>query len=193
MDALGAYEQTLVWTGQRVAGVRVDNLGVVTPCRDWNLRALVAHVVAGIWYFKALAAGERIEQLQRELSDLIGDDAFASYDRAARAALEAWRAPGALDRTYPMPLGDRPGREALAIHQADLLIHGWDVAEATHQDAAMPADLAEFALGTERSFIQAEMRGPGRAYDAVRTDSEIAGTQDRLLAFVGRTSAWRDS
>ncbi|HSO95973.1 MAG TPA: TIGR03086 family metal-binding protein [Acidimicrobiia bacterium] len=191
MDALGAYEQTLVWTGQRVAGVRGDNLDAVTPCRDWTVRALVAHIVAGIWYFKALAAGEGLDQLQRELSDLIGDDPFASYDRAARSALDAWRGTGALDRTCSMPLGDRPGRDVLAIHQADLLIHGWDVAEATHQDAAIPGDLAEFALGTERSFIQAEMRGPGRAYAEIRTDSEITGPQDRLLAFVGRSSAWR--
>src|SRR5260370_2784523 len=104
MDALAAYEQTLVWTGQRIAGVRADNLTAPTPCRDWNLRALVAHVVAGIWYFKALAANERVEELMRGLSDLVGDDPFASYDRAARAGLDAWRAPGALHRSYSMPL-----------------------------------------------------------------------------------------
>ncbi len=191
MDALTAYEQTLVWTGQRIAGVRADNLGVPTPCRDWNLRALVAHVVAGIWYFKALASNEPIEKLMRGLSDLVGDDPFASYDHAARAGLEAWRTPGALDRSYTMPLGDRPGREALAIHQADLLIHGWDVAEATHQDATMPPELAEFSLSTERSFIRPEMRGPGRAYDAARSDSGAAGPQDHLVAFVGRSPTWR--
>jgi uncharacterized protein (TIGR03086 family) len=191
MDALVAYEQTLVWTGQRVAGVRADNLGVATPCRDWNARALVAHVVAGIWYFKALASNERVEELMSGLSDLVEDNPFAAYDRAARAGLEAWRTPGALDRSYAMPLGDQAGREALAIHQADLLIHGWDVAEATHQDAAMPPELAAFALSTERSFIRPEMRGPGRAYDPARSDSGAVGPQDHLLAFVGRSPAWR--
>ena len=191
MDALTAYEQTLVWAGQRIAGVRADNLAVPTPCRDWNLRALVAHLVAGIWYFKALASNEPIEKLMRGLSDLVGDDPFASYDHAARAGLEAWRIPGALDRSYPMPLGDQPGREALAIHQADLLIHGWDVAEATHQDSTMPPELAEFSLSTERSFIRPEMRGPGRAYDAARPDPGDDGPQDRLLAFVGRSPTWR--
>ncbi|HEY5164468.1 MAG TPA: TIGR03086 family metal-binding protein [Acidimicrobiia bacterium] len=191
MDALIAYEQTLVWTGQRVAGVRADNLGVATPCRDWNARALVTHVVAGIWYFKALASNERVEELMSGLSDLVGDDPFAAYDRAARAGLEAWRTPGVLDRSYAMPLGDQAGREALAIHQADLLIHGWDVAEATHQDATMSPELAEFALRTERSFIRPEMRGAGRAYDAARSASGSAGPQDHLLAFVGRSPTWR--
>jgi uncharacterized protein (TIGR03086 family) len=191
MDALTAYERTLVWTGQRIAGVRADNLAEPTPCRDWDLRALVAHVVAGIWYFKALAATERVEDLMRGLSDLVGDDPFASYDQAARAGLEAWRAPGVLDRRYAMPLGEQPGRQALAIHQADLLIHGWDVAEATHQDATMDPELAEFALATERSFIRPEMRGPGRAYDAAVADPNAVTSQDRLLAFVGRTATWR--
>jgi uncharacterized protein (TIGR03086 family) len=193
MDALVAYEQTLVWTGQRVAGVRADNLGAATPCRDWNARALVTHVVAGIWYFKALASDERVEELMSGLSDRVGDDPFAAYDRAARAGLEAWRGAGALDRSYAMPLGDQAGREALAIHQADLLIHGWDVAEATHQDATMPPELAEFALSTERSFIRPEMRGPGRAYDAARSDSGAATPQEHLLAFVGRSVGWRSS
>lgn len=190
MDALTAYEQTLVWTGQRVAGVRADNLGAATPCRDWNVRALVAHIVAGIWYFKAVASNERVEELMRGLSDLVGDDPFASYDRAARAGLEAWRAPDVLDRTYTMPLGEQPGRQALAIHQADLLIHGWDVAEATHQDATMPPELATFALSTEQSFIRPAMRGPGRAYADARP-SGGTDDQERLLAFTGRASDWR--
>jgi uncharacterized protein (TIGR03086 family) len=193
MDALAAYEQTLVWTGQRVAGVRADNLGAATPCRDWDARALVTHVVAGIWYFKALASDERVEELMSGLSDLVGADPFAAYDRAARAGLEAWRTPGALDRSYAMPDGDQPGREALAIHQADLLIHGWDVAETTHQEATMPPELAEFALSTEESFIRPEMRGPGRAYEPARRDAGAATPQERLLAFVGRSPTWRAS
>jgi uncharacterized protein (TIGR03086 family) len=190
MDALTAYEQTLVWTGQRIAGVRREDLTLATPCSEWNVRALVAHIVAGIWYFQALATGEPVEELMRGLSDLVGDDPFASYDRAARAGLEAWRTPGRLERTYTMPLGERTGREALAIHQADLLIHGWDVAEATHQDSTMSDDLARFASDTERAFIH-EMGGRGRAYAAALPEPPGAGDQERLLAFVGRSATWR--
>ncbi len=190
MDVIGAYERTLVWTGQRIAGVRREDLQQPTPCRDWNVRALVAHIVAGIWYFKALAAGEPVEELMRGLSDLVGDDPFASYDAAARAGVAAWRGPGALDRSYRLPLGPRPGREALAIHQADVLVHGWDLAEATHQDAAIDPELARFALDTERWFVQPEMRGPGRAYAAALAEQGDTD-QERLLAFVGRSSTWR--
>jgi hypothetical protein len=35
------------------------------------------------------------------------------------------------------------------------------------------------------------MRGAGRPYGAVRTDFEITGPQDRLLAFVGRSPTWK--
>jgi uncharacterized protein (TIGR03086 family) len=191
MEVLGAYERTLVWTGQRIAGVRPDDMSHATPCTEWDVRALVAHVVAGIWFFKALAAGEPVEDLMRGLSDLVGDDAFASYDQAARAGLEAWRGRGALDRSYRLPMGERPGREALAIHQADLLIHGWDLAEATHQDASMDPELAGFALETERWFVQPEMRGPKRAYAAALSDSAARDDQERLLALVGRRAQWR--
>jgi uncharacterized protein (TIGR03086 family) len=191
MEALPGYEQTLVWAGQRIAGVRPEDLDLASPCRDWNVRALVAHIVAGIWYFKALATDEPVADLMRGLSDLVGDDPFASYDRAGRSALEVWRAPGALDRSYVLPLGERPGREALAIHQADLLVHGWDVAEATHQDSTMDPELAAFSLETLSGFIQPAMRGPGRAYAPAVAAGAGADDEERLLAFVGRTSAWR--
>lgn len=191
MEILAAYERTLVWTGQRIAGVRPDEMGHPTPCTAWDVRALVAHIVAGIWYFKALAAGEPVEELMRGLSDLVGDDPFASFDEAARAGLEAWRSAGVLDRSYRLPMGERPGREALAIHQADLLIHGWDLAEATHQDATIDPELAGFALETERWFVQPEMRGPKRAYAAALPDLAGSSDQDRLLALVGRTTSWR--
>jgi uncharacterized protein (TIGR03086 family) len=191
MEVLGAYERTLVWTGQRVAGVRSDDLAHLTPCTEWDVRALVAHIVAGIWYFKALAAGEPVEELMRGLSDLVGDDPFASYDQAARAGTAAWRGEGVLDRSYRLPMGERAGREALAIHQADLLIHGWDLAEATHQDGTMDPELAAFALETERWFVQPEMRGPKRAYAAALPDVAGGSDQDRLLALVGRSPSWR--
>jgi len=191
MEVLGAYERTLVWTGQRVAGVRPDDLDHPTPCTDWDVRALLAHIVAGIWFFKALAAGEPVDDLMRSLSDLVGDDPFASYNEAARAGLAAWRGEGALDRSCRLPMGERPGREALAIHQADLLIHGWDLAEATYQDATIEPELATVALETERWFVQPEMRGPKRAYAAARSESAARDDEERLLALVGRSASWR--
>jgi len=191
MEVLGAYERTLVWTGQRIAGVRRDDLGHPTPCTEWDVRALVAHIVAGIWYYQALAAGESVEELMRGLTDLVGDDPLASYDQAGRAGLAAWRGAGALDRSYRLPMGERAGREALAIHQADLLIHGWDLAEATHQDATMEPELAAFALETEGWFVQPEMRGPQRAYASALADASASSDQERLLAFVGRSASWR--
>ncbi len=190
MDAITAYEQTLVWTGQRIAGVRPEDLTSPTPCTEWNVRVLIAHVVAGIWYFQALATGEPVEELMRGLNDLVGDDPFSSYDRAARAGLDAWRAPGRLDASYTMPLGERSGHEALAIHQADVLIHGWDLAEATHQDATMNDELARFAFDTEQALI-GEMGGRGHAYAEALPPPSDATDQDRLLAFVGRSPAWR--
>jgi len=101
------------------------------------------------------------------------------------------RSEGALDRSYRLPMGERPGREALAIHQADLLIHGWDLAEATHQDASMDPELAGFALETERWFVQPEMRGPNRAYATALPDSTARDDEERLLALVGRRAQWR--
>ena len=55
----------------------------------------------------------------------------------------------------------------------------------------MDPALAAFSLATEEGFIQPAMRGPGRAYAAARPADPGADDETRLLAFVGRTTAWR--
>ena len=71
---------------------------------------------------------------------LIGDDPVATYEQTTQETLHAHREPGVLDKTGPM----------LGIAFCDQLIHGWDLATATGQDATMPDDLAEAAIVDDR-------------------------------------------
>ena len=110
-----------------------------------------------------------------------------AYATASQRALEAWSRRGALERTCVLPLGKvLTGAEALSIHAADLLIHGWDLAVASDAPADIDTDLAAFALDVEERFIAPEMRGPGRPFGAARAVPDEAPVQERLLAFVGR-------
>src|SRR5688500_8546575 len=103
--------------------------------------------------------------------------------KAAEPAMSAWRAPGARDRQCDMPFGVMEGRDALAIHAADLLVHSWDLAEAIGRVWEVDDDLAIFALAVEERLITEDMRGgPGKAFaHAVPTGSD-ASPQERLLA-----------
>src|SRR3712207_7783209 len=67
-------------------------------CEGWDVRELVNHVVSGNFWAGELARGKTIEEVGDRLDgDVIGDDALTAYDASARAASEAFRAPGAME------------------------------------------------------------------------------------------------
>jgi uncharacterized protein (TIGR03086 family) len=72
----------------------------------------------------------------------------------------------------------------LGIAFADQLLHGWDLAKATDQSAAMPAGLPEAAYATiHGQFTDEQRKGVFKPEIDVRPD---ASAQDRLLAYTGR-------
>ena len=76
---------------------------------------------------------------------------------------------------------------ALGIAFADQLLHGWDLAKATGQDATMPAGLAEAAYEhIHRRFTDAQRTG---VFKPEVTVAEDASAQDKLLAYTGRNPA----
>ena len=73
---------------------------------------------------------------------------------------------------------------ALGIAFADQLLHGWDLAKATGQDAAMPDGLADAAFRMIHGRFTDEQR-IGVFKPAVPTPP-TATRQDELLAYTGR-------
>ena len=174
---------------QLVAGVRDDQWHEPTPCTDWDVRQLVAHVIAGNRRFTAMAGGERqgAPLTPEELATYhIGDDAAASYRASAEALREAFSQPGVLERILPSPLGDQPGAGLVQMRVVEHLVHGWDLARATAQQPAFPDELAERTLAGMRSFLEGRPRegGPFKAPQPVADD---APPLDRLAAFLGRS------
>jgi len=79
---------------------------------------------------------------------------------------------------------------ALGIAFADQLLHGWDLARASHQDDTMPDGLAEAAYETIHGRFTDEQR-KGVFGPEVPVDDD-APAQARLLAYSGRDPADSD-
>jgi uncharacterized protein (TIGR03086 family) len=90
-DELGLLARALDQTGAIVARTRPDQAGLPTPCRSWDVRALVDHIVHDLEQFTARAAGRDWAPHDR---DLVGDDWAGAYRAAADGLLAAWRASG---------------------------------------------------------------------------------------------------
>ena len=58
MDIIGLHERAVDETARLVDGVGPEQLVLPTPCLDWDVRALLTHLVGGKIRWAALAKGE---------------------------------------------------------------------------------------------------------------------------------------
>lgn len=167
--------------GDLIAGIPLDQWTAPTPCSEWNVRDVVSHLVGTNLVFVALIEGEAMPD---RAANHLGDDPVAAYRASAAAVEAAFGGPGVLERSIPGPLGDATGAERLTIRLADLLAHGWDLAQATGSRVTLPGDLAEQSL----AFMQKLMSGQPRAgrFDEPQPTDDTAAPIDRLAAFLGR-------
>ena len=184
-DLANTHIEALAHTRRIVAGVAPDQWGDPTPCDDWDLRALVNHVVAGNFWVAPLLEGQTIEDVgTRYDGDVLGSDPLAAYDRSSLEAQTAGSAPGALEAPCALSYGTVPGAVYLGHRILDVVIHGWDIAKATGQDPTIGPELVERC----RAIMEPELgliQGSGMFGTPVTVD-EDASAEARLLATIGR-------
>ena len=184
-DLPQVHRQALDATGRIVAGIDAQQLGAATPCGDFDVRALLNHVVAGNLWVDPLVAGKTIEEVgDRYDGDVVGDDLAGSYDASARAAAEAFERPGAMAAPVAVSYGPVPG-EVYAGHRfVDVLIHGWDLAVATGQDRSLDPQLVDAAWEVVEPQLGL-LQGSGMFGTAIEVGAD-ADAQTKLLAALGR-------
>ncbi|MBY8857925.1 TIGR03086 family protein [Nocardia sp. CA2R105] len=167
--------------GELIARIEPRQWEAPTPCTEWTVRDVVAHLVGLNLVFTALLEGGPMPDRQ---ADHLGADPLAAYRTSAAAVTAAFGAPGVLDKTFSGPLGDATGVGRLRIRMADLLTHGWDLARATGLRADLPQDLVEESL----AYIRMQMAEHSRAgrFDDEQPVPQDAPALDKLAAFTGR-------
>jgi len=181
-DLLAALDRAIAGTDRLIAGIRADQWSAPTPCTEWDVRALVTHVTSGMLNFAALVRGDPRPD---GTADDPADDPVAAYRSAAATMRAAFGAPGALDRIYPSPIGPAPGSVLVHLRITELLVHGWDLARATGQPPALPADLAEGELAVWRAQFSDGVPA-GLPFAPVQPVAAPAPAIDHLAAFLGR-------
>lgn len=173
--------------GSRVAQITDDQWSNPTPCTEWDVRALVRHLVYEVVWFDALMRGETIAEVgDRFEGDILGADPRAAWARGASAALAAAAEPDALDRTVDLSRGRAPAEEYMWELIMDLTVHGWDLARGIGADDTMDPELTERLWTLLQTWME-RLRASGAFADPVRVPDD-ASVQAKLLAMLGRAS-----
>jgi uncharacterized protein (TIGR03086 family) len=190
MDIENLYRRTVESWTDRVKAVGPDQWESATPCTDWDVRALVNHVVGEDLWTEPLMRGQTIADVGDRLDgDLLGSDAretaLDAAEQATKVVAETLPTGGKVHLSY----GDEDMSEYLAQLAADHLIHGWDLAAATGGDTRLDADLVSgvAAWWADREELY-------RSAGAIGPRVEAGGDpQSDLLASFGRDPAWSAS
>jgi uncharacterized protein (TIGR03086 family) len=172
---------------QHVSAIAEDQWELPTPCRDWNVRQLVNHMVHELQWVPELFLGRTIEEVgDRFDGDLLGPDPKATCRSSVSNAIQVVEQPGAMDRIVHLSYGDVPGRHYAFEMSNDLWIHGWDLARAIGADERIDADAVEvlyrFYEPLEDGLKASGLFGPKVEPPAA------ADPQAKLLAVMGRRS-----
>ena len=174
---------------RRVHQIGAEQWGNTTPCTDWDVRALVNHVVYELRWVPPLMDGRTVAEIGDAFEgDQLGDDPKAAWDTATVAARGAVEEPDALLRTVHLSYGDVPARHYLTELSGDLAIHAWDLAKGIDAEERLDPDLAQFLY--DWTLPHAEALSGSGAYAPPKTVSDEAPVQDRLLGLTGRDPSW---
>ena len=182
MDQIERIERATAVANEKVGAVAPEDLTKSTPCAEFDVRALLNHMLGGLAMLTTAASGGKATMPE---GDQVGSAPGDTYAERRAALLAAVRGPGALDHNWEMPFGSMAGPMMADIAFMEHLIHGWDVAKATGQDTSLPADLVAECTQVVTP-MDAMMRMPGVCGPAVAVP-DGASAQDKLIAFMGRT------
>jgi uncharacterized protein (TIGR03086 family) len=170
-----------------VSGVRDDQLDAPTPCSDWTVADLLAHIHQFATVFTQNARKEQ----SRPPDDLVGDWRLAIPDQLEELA-RAWRVESAWHGR--VSAGgvemDAPDNAVVAIEE--LTVHGWDLARATSQDLRVDdARLDQvdrfFELFGEQIFADE------RPFDSKEGVPDHVMRLERTISRTGRDPSWEQA
>jgi len=146
-----------------------------TPCTEYTVGDVGQHLVRSMVLLASVAGEQTGTPVAGSLDTTVG--------ATAEAALAAWRYRG-LDGSVAVGRSVLPASVAVEIIPLELLVHGWDIGQATGQHIDVTPEVAGYVLDRARELITPDKRG--RSFAAELPAGAEATILQRLIAFTGR-------
>ena len=185
-DPREIHQRAMAQTESIVAAVEPGQLNLPTPCTEYDVRALLSHMVGGLNRIAVVGEGGDGMAVDPR-ADGVSDDGWPAGYAAARARVTAaWADDARLDALVEVPWGKVPGRIALGGYVQEILTHGWDLARATGQPTELDPELASWVLAVAQRILPPEPRGGEIPFGPVVRVAPDAGVYAQLAAWLGR-------
>ena len=185
-DPREALAMTQAWVAGLLAGVGPEQLALPTPCAEFDVAALVAHLYGVADRIEVMGQG-RPAASAPAVADALPDDLAAGYRARAERSQAAWTDDAALTRVVLAPFGPLPGHQVVGVYVSEQLAHGWDLAVATGQPAEAPAELVALGERSIRVVLDPIPRGGPVPFGPAVEPAPGAGPTARLAAYLGRS------
>lgn len=157
-----------------LSAVSPDQLSRTTPCSDWDVARLMAHLVAGPRNFVLMSSGG---QPDWSAKPPLPEDWTAEFRSAADDLLGMWH-----------DAGDSASPQSIDWQTAEFALHTWDLARATGQSTHLDPQVAQRGFDFMSGALTPDNRGD--TFAPARSVSDEAPIYDRLAAFAGRDPHW---
>ncbi|HEX6151871.1 maleylpyruvate isomerase family mycothiol-dependent enzyme [Nocardioides sp.] len=165
-ESVRVLEKGIEQAHAALLAVREDQLTLPTPCEQWDVGQLVAHLALDPANMLDMATGGAPDW--SATPDRVEDPA-GTFRAGSDALLAHWR----------------ESEESADWQIAELAVHTWDVATATGQPTeSLDPEVAERGLAFMSGALKPELRG--NAFGPERTAPEGASVYERIAAFSGR-------
>jgi uncharacterized protein (TIGR03086 family) len=184
MDDLDALDLATAEFQRRVDLVTDDDLARATPCDEWDVGYLIAHVVGGNRFAARVLDGESSSvAIGRIMSTpQLGARPSDDVSQSTEEQRLRFRRPGILEHEIDHPVGTVTAARFLRFRVFDCTLHAWDLAAALGTDTSLDPQLVVAVLAIAR----AEPPGMGFGIAARPVDGS-ADPQEHLLALSGRS------
>jgi uncharacterized protein (TIGR03086 family) len=183
MQIVTQLEESAKATISVARGITQDQLKQPTPCDEWDVEQLINHLVGSLEYFAARAEGTQAAPPSPAAAAPY-EETISRLESAARATVKAWQRPGALEQKIDSGAGAMPGSALATMAVTEMLVHGWDLAQATGQQMPVDDVDVEQLLSEMKHVLPADARQP--AFGPEVLPQRNAAPIDRLAAFLGR-------
>lgn len=187
-DPRRAFGRAVAVAAATIAAVRPEQLADPTPCPEFTVEGMLAHLVMVPRRIAAVARGESPFSVE-EPTGVTFDAWPALWADAAREVEAAWAADDRLTTMMQLSWAVLPGDVALKIYTNEVIVHTWDLAQGAGQRPAWDDDVLQLVLETMHVGLAADDRGGEVPFGAVVDVPADAPLIDRLVAWNGRRPA----